>query len=81
MIYAFSVIKGLNSLRGNMFVHLSVAIAMLSFVRIPNASSWFRNEKEDEIEEFPASEIWYVYAAALHFLTAIHQFFDMMVAF
>ena len=79
MIYAFSVIKGFNSLRGNLYLHISLAITMLGFVRIPKASSWFSKEDESEVEEYPASDIWYVYAIVLHFLTAASQYMDLYI--
>ena len=58
MIYAFSVIKGYTALRGNMFCHISMAIAMLVYVRIPAishvksaeaASDWWNEVDEEEI--------------------------------
>ena len=58
MIYAFSVIKGYSALRGNMFCHLSMAIAMLVYLRIPAiskikteeaVSDWRNGVDEEEI--------------------------------
>ena len=85
MIYAFSVIKGYNSMRGNMFLHISMAIVMLVFIRVPKVSSdktnslftaWWNDEEEvidkhGEIETFPAADLWYTYNVVLHFLAAI----------
>ena len=59
MIYAFSVIKGLSALQGNMFCHIVMAITMLVYVRIPAiskikteeaASDWWNGVDEEEIE-------------------------------
>ena len=59
MIYAFSVIKGYTALRGNMFVHIAMAIAMLTYVHTPAisskmskeaASDWWNDVHEEEIE-------------------------------
>ena len=48
MIYAFSVIKGYNSLRGNLFIHFSMIAVMLLYVRIPGDSSWNRDDDEED---------------------------------
>ena len=48
MIYAFSVIKWYNSLRGNLFIHIAMIVVMLLYVPIPKGSSWNKVEDEDD---------------------------------
>ena len=84
MIYSISVIKGFNSMRGNLFLHVSMAIAMLVYIRVPALShertksaftawAWWNNEEEvmsQEVEIFPAADLWYTYNCVLHFIAA-----------
>ena len=94
MIYAFSVIKGYNSLRGSLFLHLSMAVAMIVFVRVPDISkertkaardAWWNNKEitieDDETEVFPGADLWYAFNIVLHLLAAIIQYIDLYSSF
>lgn len=71
MLYAYSVIKGFNSLRGNMFIHIALALTMIICIRVPSVSRSYNSEDPEEIEQYPAANLWYPYAITLHFLIAI----------
>ena len=92
MIYAISVIKGFNSFRGNMLLHVSMAITMLVYIRVPaishertqgSFSAWWNNEEEvlsRKVEIFPAADLWYTYNVVLHFLAAFIQIIELFIS-
>ena len=72
MIYAISVIKGIESLRGSMIIHICMAITMLVYVRIPDATVVkYSDGSEESIDELAGVDMWYIFAVAIHFLQAL----------
>ena len=66
MIYAYAILTGYVAIRGSMFLHIPMLIAMVAFVRIPEA--------EDDPALVDAWRIWYTYAAIMHAILAILHF-------
>ena len=69
MIHTHAILTGYIALRGSMLVHIPMLIAMLSFVRVPDAESpnigaaWHKT---------------YMYAVSMHALLSVMHFFGLL---
>ena len=76
MIYAYSVISGYISLRGNFSVHFPMFVAMLIFVNPYKADQLPDNEDLDWAT--PGGRLWAIYGLWIHLILGLLHFMVLL---
>ena len=78
MIYAYSVLTGYVTMRGSMFVHLPMFIAMMAFLspiwKKPGEEGYQLPLPEEMEWQAASASFWIVYGTWIHFILATLHF-------